>query len=96
VFPADLLAYKRDVKHPVTSPYRNAVYSDGGFALLGEVLARISGQSYGDAIQDILCKPLGMHHVSVAAPKGDGVNAVNRTVVSDSSSFGLDVPVVAG
>jgi CubicO group peptidase (beta-lactamase class C family) len=86
----------RDVKHPVISPYRNAVYSDGGFALLGEVLARISGQSYGDAIQDILCKPLGMEHISITAPKGEGVNTINRTVISNTSSFGLDVDVVAG
>ena len=90
------LTYMRDAKHPVISPYRNAIYSDAGFALLGEVLARISGQSYGDAIQNILCKPLGMEHISITSPKGESVNVINRTVVSNGSSFGVDVPVFAG
>jgi CubicO group peptidase (beta-lactamase class C family) len=95
-FHADLLTHMRDVKRPVTSPYRNALYSDGGFALLGEVLARISGQSYGDAIQSILCEPLGMEHISVTAPKGEGVNAINRTAITNNTSWGLDLPIVAG
>jgi len=86
----------RDVKHPVISPYRNAMYSDAGYFLLGQVLARISGQSYGDAIQEILCKPLGMEHISVTTPEGEGVNAINRTVVSNESSFGLNIPVAVG
>jgi hypothetical protein len=37
-----------------------------------------------------------MEHISVAAPHGEGVNAINRSVVSNTTSFGLDFPVVAG
>lgn len=93
---ADLIAHMRDVKRPVISPYRNAVYSDGGFAILGEVLARLCGKSYGDAIQDVLFKPLEIENMSVTAPKGEGTNAINRTIVSELSTFNVDAPIVAG
>lgn len=95
-FNADLLTHMRDAKHPVMSPYRSAVYSDAGYSLLGEVLARISGLSYVEAIQEILCKPLGMKHISIAAPEGESVNTINRTVVSNESTFDVYAPAVAG
>lgn len=92
----DLIAHMRDVKRPVISPYRNAVYSDGGFAILGEVLARLCGKSYGDAIQDALFTPLEIENMSITAPKGESTNAINRTVVSELSTFDIDASIVAG
>ncbi|KAM5386937.1 hypothetical protein ACJZ2D_000230 [Fusarium nematophilum] len=93
---ADLLKHMRDDKHPVVSPFRNAVYSDGGFAILGELLARISGQTYNDAMRDILFKPLGLDDMSVTVPNGSDTNAINRLPVDNTSSWGLDIPIVAG
>lgn len=89
-----LFEHMRDVKRPVMSPYRNALYSDGGYSLLGQVLARITGQPYGDSIRDVLFDPLGAN-ITTVAPIGDNVNAINRSVLPPFSSWGFDVDVVA-
>lgn len=84
----------RDVKHPVISPYRNALYSDAGYILLGQVLSRITGQPYKDAIRDVLFEPLGAN-ITTVAPIGDNVNAINRTGLGAFSSWGFDIDLVA-
>ncbi|KAM0812138.1 putative Beta-lactamase [Seiridium cardinale] len=83
-------------KHPVISPNRVAVYSDGGFAILGQVLARLSGQEYEDAIQDILVMPLGLDSTSLKAPNGSDLNAIDTRPVTEISTFANDVPIVEG
>ncbi|KAJ5343018.1 uncharacterized protein N7506_002842 [Penicillium brevicompactum] len=80
---------------PVISPWRNAVYSDGGFAILGQLLARISGKTFTEAIQEILFDPLGMENSSTKAPKGSDINVVDRSTIDNSSSWGLDAEIVA-
>uniref|UniRef100_L2FTV4 Uncharacterized protein n=1 Tax=Colletotrichum fructicola (strain Nara gc5) TaxID=1213859 RepID=L2FTV4_COLFN len=94
ITPEDLFAYMRDNKRPVVSPFRNAVYSDSGFALLGQVLARLSNQTYEDAVRDILANPLGLNSTTASVPKGTDVNAINRALFTDVTSYGLDVPIV--
>lgn len=84
----------RDNKRPVVSPFRNAVYSDSGFALLGQVLARLSNQTYEDAVRDILANPLGLNSTTASVPKGTDVNAINRALFTNVTSYGLDVPIV--
>ncbi|KAJ5349969.1 hypothetical protein N7541_007696 [Penicillium brevicompactum] len=93
--PQDLLKYFRDEKPPVISPWRNAVYSDGGFAILGQLLARISGKTFTEAIQEILFDPLGMENSSTKAPKGSDINVVDRSTIDNSSSWGFDAEIVA-
>jgi CubicO group peptidase (beta-lactamase class C family) len=83
-------------KYPVTSPFRTAVYSDGGFAVLGQVLARLTGKDYGEAIREILFEPLGLEGMSDKAPSGPSINAINRKIVDKNSSWGLDYPITAG
>ncbi len=39
-------------------------YSNLGVGLLGNVAARISGKTYEHLLQDVICKPLGMHETS--------------------------------
>jgi CubicO group peptidase (beta-lactamase class C family) len=90
-----LLAFFRDEKKPVISPWRNAVYSDGGFAILGQVLARLSGKTYTDAIKEILFHPLGMDSTSTKTPKGPDRNVIDRSIISKTSSWGLDLEIVA-
>ncbi|KAF9882502.1 beta-lactamase [Colletotrichum karsti] len=93
----DLFAYMRDFKHPTISPYRSALYSDGGYSLLGQVLARLSGQTYGDALRDTVLKPLGLNGTSVTAPEGPDVNANNRFLLhSNDSSWGQPLPYAQG
>jgi CubicO group peptidase (beta-lactamase class C family) len=93
---SDFLKFMRDDKRPVISPYRNAVYSDAGFAILGQVLARLAGKkTYSEAIREAIFKPLGLDSMSTTAPKGTGLNAINRKLIDANSSWGLDVEVVA-
>lgn len=49
-------------KHTTAAPrlYMHA-YSNVGYGLLGEVIARVSGKSYNDYIHDAIFKPLGMN-----------------------------------
>jgi CubicO group peptidase (beta-lactamase class C family) len=92
---SEFLNFMCDEKHPVITPFRTAVYSDGGFSILGQVIQRISGQSYGDAMQDILFKPLGLNGMSAKAPTSSGLNAINRKTIDNTSSWGLDIDIVA-
>jgi CubicO group peptidase (beta-lactamase class C family) len=85
----------RDEKAPVISPFRNAIYSDGGFAVLGQVLARVTGKSFTEAIQDTLFDPLGLDSMSTKVPKGSGLNVIDRSIIDKNSSWGLDLEIVA-
>ncbi|KAJ5127620.1 hypothetical protein N7448_008399 [Penicillium atrosanguineum] len=93
--PEELFKFMRDEKMPVISPFRNAIYSDGGFAILGQVLARLSGQNFTEAIQQVLFEPLGLKSMSTKVPTGKGVNSIDRSIISKSSSWGLDLEIVA-
>jgi CubicO group peptidase (beta-lactamase class C family) len=75
--------------------YRNALYSDAGYSLLGHVLARITGQSYPDSMQKILFGPLGMNSTTAKPPTGPDLNAINRYLVDNTSSWNVDVQVTA-
>lgn len=88
-----LLEFMRK-KRPVISTSRNAVYSDAGFALLGVVLERLSGQPYKDALQQNIFNPLGLNNMSTTVPNGTDVNAINRLPLSNTSSWGLEIPIV--
>ncbi|KAK1990264.1 beta-lactamase [Colletotrichum falcatum] len=92
--PDDLFSYL-SLKRPVVSPYRNAVYSDGGYSLLGQVLARLTGQTYADALRSIILDPLGLNGTTAAAPNSTGMNAINRALYAELTSFGLDIPITA-
>ncbi|KAF6805469.1 beta-lactamase [Colletotrichum sojae] len=83
-------------KRPVTSPYRNAVYSDGGYTLLGQVLARLAGaETYAEAINATLLEPLGLSSSTALAPNTTDLNAINRGLFTNMTSWGLDVPIAA-
>ncbi|KAJ5110561.1 hypothetical protein N7532_001096 [Penicillium argentinense] len=91
----DLLEFFRDKRLPVVAPYHSAIYSDGGFAILGQVLARLSGQSVTDAFEEILWKPLGMNSTSTQVPTGSNLNVIDRLRISNESAWGSDVEIVA-
>lgn len=80
----------RDQQHPVISPFRTAAYSDAGFVILGELLARLSGVDYLSALKNIILDPLGLGHTSTTAPTGSDANVINR-----SSIWGYDIPLFA-
>lgn len=83
----------RDYQLPTTAPYRSALYSDAGFAVLTLVLERLTGEEYKDAVKSVLFKPLGMESSSTVVPNGTGIDAVDRTGLL---SWGVDLPIVAG
>ncbi|KAJ5461991.1 uncharacterized protein N7458_003543 [Penicillium daleae] len=92
----DFLTFMRDDKRPVISPFRNAVYSDAGYSVLGQVLARLAGKkTYSEAIHQVLFEPLGLHNMSTKAPTGADLNAINRSIIDKSSAWGIDIEVVA-
>lgn len=82
----------RDLQHPVISPFRTAAYSDAGYAILGQVLARFSGTSYDDALRDLVLEPLGLTHTSTTAPTGPDANVIDRSTQPDSA-WGFDMPL---
>jgi CubicO group peptidase (beta-lactamase class C family) len=49
----------------VTAPGERYQYSNLGFGFLGDVISRVSGESYVDFMREELFVPLGMNHTSV-------------------------------
>ncbi|KAI1841831.1 hypothetical protein JX265_009440 [Neoarthrinium moseri] len=94
ITPEQLFKYMRDVKHPVTSPFQGAIYSDAGFLVLGQILARISGQQYKDAVRDILFEPLALDGMSATMPNGSDINAIDRRPVDPDTTFDDDTAVL--
>ncbi|KAM0228445.1 hypothetical protein ACHAP5_011940 [Fusarium lateritium] len=88
-----LLEYMRDTQLPTTTPYRSALYSDAGFAVLTLVLERLTGEEYKDAVETVLFEPLGMNSSSAIAPNGTDIDAVDRTGLG---AWGIDFAIVAG
>jgi CubicO group peptidase (beta-lactamase class C family) len=83
-------------KRPVTLPYEVPVYSDGGFAMLGGVLQRLTGLPYNDAIKTILGKPLGLNSSTSIEPKDNDRNVLVVPGPAEVSSWGQDKQVIAG
>ena len=59
---AQLLAMVRKGLSFSNSPGIDYEYSNTGFALLGYILKKVSGQSYEDYVTEHILKPLGMNH----------------------------------
>jgi serine-type D-Ala-D-Ala carboxypeptidase/endopeptidase len=55
----------------VGKPDGGALYSNTGFALLGDILAKHEGTTFNSLLQRKICKPLGMTHTQVGLPKED-------------------------
>jgi CubicO group peptidase (beta-lactamase class C family) len=59
--PSDLLAFTKG-KPPLFPPGTDWAYSNTNYILLGEVIARVSGESYASYVQTKLFAPAGMQH----------------------------------
>lgn len=51
----------KDLKRPVMPAFQTAMYSDAGFGLLGQVLEKLTNQTYEDALQTYLAEPLSLN-----------------------------------
>lgn len=77
---------------PAAAPGGNrAHYSDTNYQLLGAIIEEVTGQSYGAALQDRICKPLGLHRTALFDPAGDGNGA---TLPIYHKALRLDVPLM--
>jgi len=52
------------------SPGKAFDYSNLGYAILGETVARVSGKSYADFVREEVFRPLGMNHSSIGIAPG--------------------------
>lgn len=59
--PADLLAFTKG-KPPLFTPGTDWAYSNTNYILLGEIIARVSGESYASYLQTKVLGPAGMQH----------------------------------
>jgi CubicO group peptidase (beta-lactamase class C family) len=59
--PGDLLAFTKG-KPPLFTPGTDWAYSNTNYILLGEVIAKVSGESYVSYLQTKLLDPAGMQH----------------------------------
>lgn len=93
--PAKLIAWLATTDDgPMFTPGEKENYSNSNYALLAEIVARVSGQSFADFLQSRLLTPLGMHRTAV-------VNGIENTSLLEDRAlgfrrrflyFGSDVP----
>ena len=78
----------------VNPPGATFLYSNLGYAVLGEVMARESGRSYADVMQAEVFGPLGMTHTVVSNGAGLGDTAATRyaTEREPYPAYDLDTP----
>ena len=59
--PDELLDYTRKYQKAVGAPGEKFFYSDTGYILLGKILEKVSGMSYGDLLTKAIFEPMGMN-----------------------------------
>ncbi len=73
-----------------TAPGKSVHYSNIGYAALGPVIARASGQTYNEALIDDVFMPLGMTSSGTREPSADlsaGYTPVNRIIPNEAQPF---------
>jgi len=60
------------------APGERHTYSNLGYGLLGEVIARQSGMTFADFMHEEVFVPLGMTHAALGIPPGDDRNVATR------------------
>lgn len=60
----DFLKLMRNEKRPTMPPFQRPLYSDGGWAILGRVLERLTNLPLNDALQKALSKPLDLNYTA--------------------------------
>jgi len=86
---AELVA-RNDGSGAVFPPGQQFHYSNLGYALLGEVVSRVLGQSWADAVQDRVLDPLGLTRTSYLpqgrAAQGSSVDPYAATLVPEPAT----------
>lgn len=71
---------------PIYAPYTTPAYSNVAYDLLGLVIERASGQSYGDYVQKQIFEPLNMTRTFVTTPN-NSVGFISK----ESNWWGTDM-----
>lgn len=75
---------------PAYGPYTTPAYSDAAYDILGLVIQRVSGQSYGDFIQQRIFTPLNMTRSFVTKPEDDSIGFISNEANFWSTSLGFE------
>lgn len=72
-------------------PGTKSSYSNAGYLILGLIIARVSGRSYEDFVQEQVFKPAGMAHSDWITGETRGLNCIGgaRSTVGDLFRFSL-------
>ena len=68
-------------------PGARRIYSNAGYAVLGELVAGRSGFAFADYLAEAVTRPLGMAHTELAGPAGHGA----RSTVTDLATFAREL-----
>ncbi|KAJ6447000.1 beta-lactamase [Purpureocillium lavendulum] len=91
----DFLKLMRNEKRPTMPPFQRPLYSDGGWAILGRVLERLTKLPLNDALQKTLSKPLGLDYTAYMKPPKNHSNTIVLPGDLSKSSWGYDNQVIA-
>ncbi|HEX8395079.1 MAG TPA: serine hydrolase domain-containing protein, partial [Longimicrobium sp.] len=101
VSPAELIAIFRDAPMDF-APGQDWRYNNSGFALLGAIIEKVSGQSYADFLRARIFEPLGMRSTYVESQSAiipgrvRGYELAEGRVVRNSEYLSLSHPYSAG
>jgi CubicO group peptidase (beta-lactamase class C family) len=88
---AQVLDWARSGKPQDASDSGKAHYSDTNFQLLGAVIEAATGLSFGEALHEWICKPLGLSRTALFDPTRDDNG---RTLPVYHKALRLDVPLI--
>ncbi|CRG82772.1 hypothetical protein PISL3812_00118 [Talaromyces islandicus] len=75
---------------PSYGPYTTPAYSDVTYDILGIVIERVSGESYGDFVQNRIFTPLNMTRSFVTKPENDSIGFISSEANFWSTSMGFE------
>jgi CubicO group peptidase (beta-lactamase class C family) len=69
------------------APGTRRIYSNTGYAVLGELVAQRSGFAFADYLAEAVTKPLGLSRTELTGPAGHGA----RSTVTDMATFAREL-----
>jgi CubicO group peptidase (beta-lactamase class C family) len=74
----------------VFAPGTRFEYSNGGYAVLGAIIEKLSGQHYEDYLRDHIWRPAGMRHTDHAGQSRGPDRAIGYARFSDTDPLGIE------
>lgn len=83
----DVIAFFRDDPYDF-NPGENWLYNNSAYFLLGHIIGKVTGKSYGEYLKETFFKPLGMHNTGIHAP-GLGLSQEAKGYSRDGEAYVL-------